>query len=572
MRTFFKYNIMCDAASLLRRLVLLLLLVISAENASAQLTLGYCDEEGYTSSLTNNSTTATISCAMGLTPALQADYTFCSISYLRILLTAPENLTSFKVWLRKDLNDVEDLSSIDIEPSALVEGWNDIALPDSIRLTGAETYYCGYSYRQSVKTRIPLSGTKGTDESFYVSTGGTWRDMSDRYAPICIRVGLSSNYQYAMELLDLRLDHRWFDIHSEGDSIVLRGSIRNLGSDPLHQFRVTVEEANLNRHEATYDCASTGFGYSVPFEFSFPRSGNITSTSPDIPIRLAISQPNGQENQCDHATRRTLYYELGESNPDPQTAPTNLLIEEFTSEGNGYAPAGQTHLRNSIERALQRIPDANPDVIILSRHEGYGPADAWRVAGSDYKASFFGPEELTFAPAAMVCRNGLPFSTTLDEDSIAQLISERLNVQYGSIRFDQATFDADTRTVSATLTTHLYGVSAYRNPTLVVCVKQDKAASVAQKNYYPTLYDSDWQRDVVRSYIPLPHKGRLLGDADPEAIAAGLVQVSDCVDRQFTVSRTLPSDITSKEGLSLVAYIFDNNYTDQIIAVSQSKF
>ena len=97
---------MCDALSSLRRLALLLLLVISTENALAQLTLGYCDEEGYTSSLTNSSTESTISCAMGLTPALQADYTFCSISYLRILLTAPENLTSFKVWLRKDLNDV----------------------------------------------------------------------------------------------------------------------------------------------------------------------------------------------------------------------------------------------------------------------------------------------------------------------------------------------------------------------------------------------------------------------------------------------------------------------------------
>ena len=133
----YKYIIMCKASSSLRRLVLLLLLVISAESASAQLTLGYCDEEGYTGSLTNSSTEATISCAMGLTPALQADYTFCSISYLRILLTAPENLTSFRVWLRKDLNDVEDLSAIDIEPSALVEGWNDIALPDSIRLTTA---------------------------------------------------------------------------------------------------------------------------------------------------------------------------------------------------------------------------------------------------------------------------------------------------------------------------------------------------------------------------------------------------------------------------------------------------
>ncbi|MBP5499232.1 MAG: hypothetical protein J6Y05_00880, partial [Bacteroidales bacterium] len=115
---------MYKASSALLRLVVLLLLVISAESASAQLTLGYCDEEAYTGSLTNNSTEATISCAMGLTPALQADYTFCSISYLRIYLIEPENLTSFKVWLRKDLDDSEDLTGIDVEPSTLVVGWN----------------------------------------------------------------------------------------------------------------------------------------------------------------------------------------------------------------------------------------------------------------------------------------------------------------------------------------------------------------------------------------------------------------------------------------------------------------
>ena len=162
--------------------------------------------------------------------------------------------------------------------------------------------------------------------------------------------------------------------------------------------------------------------------------------------------------------------------------------------------------------------------------------------------------------------------TTLDEDSLAQLISERLNVQYGSIKFDKITFDADTRTVSATITTHLYGISVYRNPTLVVCIKQEKVTSVAQKNYYPTLYESEWQRDVVRSFIPLPDDGRLLGDADLDAIATGQIKISDYVTRQFTVSQTLPSDITSKEGLSLVAYIFDNNHTNQIIAVFQSKF
>ena len=568
----FKYILMCNASSSIRRVVVLLMLALSSWSVSAQITLGYCDEEGDTGNLTNNSTEATISCAMGITPAMQADYTFCSISYLRILLTAPENLTSFRVWLRKDLDDEEDLTGIDIEPSDLDPGWNDIALPNGIELTGTETYYCGYSYRQSTKTRIPTCGKVGTANSFFVSTGNSWRDMSDRYPPVCIRAGLSSNYEYAMELMDLRLAHRWFDINCERDTIVIQGSIRNLGNHPLQHFRVTVEEDNRNNYEAEFDCNSTYFGYSVPFEFRFLRGENIVSTNPDIPILLSILQPNGQENQCDHATSRTLYYELGESNPDPLTAPTNLLIEEFTSENNGYAPAGQTHLRNSIQQALQRIPDANPDVIILSRHEGYGPADTWRIAGSDYKATFFGPEQLTFAPAAMVCRNGLPFSTTLDEDSIAQLISERLNVQYGHIELDEITFDADTHTVSAAIKTHLYGVSVYRNPTLVVCIKQDQVTSVSQKNYYPTLYNSDWQRDVVRSFIPLPYNGRLLGNVDLDAVATGQIEVSDYVSQQFTVHQTIPSDITSKEGLSLVAYIFDNNYTNQIIAVSQTKF
>lgn len=565
-------KIMCNASSSAQRFVLLVLLALSAWSASAQLTLGYCNEEGYTGNLSNSNTEATISCAMGLTPALQTDFTFCSVSYLRILLTAPDHFTSFKAWLRKGLDDSEDLTSIDIEPSTLVEGWNDIALPNSVELTGTETIYCGYSYQQNAKTSIPTSGTRGTAESFYVSTGSTWRDMSDRYAPVCIRAGLASNYQYALELMDLRLEHRWFEIGSENDTIVLRGSIRNLGSDPLHHFKVSVDEAGSNRHEAEYECESTSFGYYVPFEFRFPRGENILSTNPDIPILVTISQPNGQENQCDHESSRNLYYELGESNPDPLVAPTNLLIEEFTSENNGYAPAGQTHLRNSIERALQRLGDSNPDVIVLSRHEGYGPADAWRIAGSDYKADLFGKEQLTFAPAALVCRNGLPFSTTLDEDSIAQLIAEHLNVQYGNIKFGEVAFDADTHTVSATIQTHLYGVSVYRNPTLVVCVKQDKAPSISQKNYYPTLYDNEWQRDVVRSFFTLPNDGSLLGNANLDAVATGQIQVSDYVNQQFTVSQTVPSDITSNEGLTLVAYIFDKNYTNQIIAVFQTKF
>jgi len=553
-------------------LLLTLLLTVSLTNATAQITLGHCGEGDHTGGVTNNKTDVIISAAMGLTPALQDDYTFCSISYLRIYLVAPENFNSLNVWVRKNLSDTENMTSIDVDPSTLSYGWNDIELPNQIALNGSDSFYCGYSYQQSVKTLIPTNGTKGTTESFYVSTGSSWRDMSAQYAPVCIRAGLSSNYGHAIELTDLRLEQRYFEMNSSQDTVTIHGTIRNLGNERLHHFTVSVQDSNNDAIRAEYECNNIYFGYKVPFVFKFQHSDNANIAHPDIPIVVNISHPNGEENQNDHPSSGTLYYELGQSDYDDESAPKSLFIEEFTSENNGYSPSGQTHLRNSINRALELIGGATPEVILLSRHEGYGPADAWHVANSDYDASFFGSEELTFAPAAMVCRNGLPFSTTLSEDSIASLIAEQYNTQCGTIEFEDLKFDSDNHTISATIKTHLMSVTNYMNPTLVVCVKQEKAASVAQKNYYPETYDGSWQHDVVRKFFSLSRNGKLLGDLDLDAVAAGQVKVSDYVSQQYNISDIIPSDITSSDELKLVAYIFDKNYTNKIIAVHQAKF
>ncbi len=555
-----------------RFLLLTLLLAISLANASAQITLGHCGEGDYTGGITNNKIGTTISAAMGLTPALQKDFTFCSVSYLRLYFVAPENLTSLNVWMRKDLASEENLTSIDVDPTTLSKGWNDIELPSPIALNGSETYYCGYSYQQSVKTMIPTNGTKGVAESFYVSTGSSWRDMSAQYAPVCIRAGLSSNYSNAIELTDLRLEQRYFVMDSNQDTVTIHGIIRNLGNEGLNQFTVSVKDNDNDVINTVFECDNILFGDIIPFEFRFQLNHDMNVTHPDIPISVAISNPNGIENQSDHVSTGTLYYEIGQSTYDADSMKAGLFIEEFTSENNGFAPAGQTHLRNSIDRALELIGDNAPEVILLSRHEGYGPADAWHVANSDYDASFFGPDELTFAPAAMVCRNGLPFSTTLSEDSIAKLIAEQYNTQYGIIEFENLSFNLDNDTISATIKTHLLSVTNYMNPTLVVCVKQEKAASVAQKNYYPEIYDGSRQHDVVRKFFSLPRNGKLLGDLDLDAVAAGQVKVSDYVSQQYNISDIISSGITSSEELTLVAYIFDKDYTNEIIAAYQVKF
>jgi len=572
MKRYIIYEVKNHATAVLRHSLLLVLLAFCLPCAHAQVTLGYCDEATPSGSLSNSSTTALISCSMGLTPALTADYTFCSISFLRIYLTEPDHLTSLSVWVRSRLDDAECLTAIDVEPSTLATGWNDIALPSPIRLSPPDTCYCGYSYTQNAKTAIPTSGTRGTGQSFFVSTGNGWRDMSGRYAPVCIRAGLSSNHQYAVGLTGLALSHRWHDIGSTGDTITLYGTVRNLGSEPLQRFDITVEDSDKARYDSTCLVSGIGFGQSMPFEFRFPRADHGPLTSPDIPVTVTVSQPNGQSNECDHPTSRTVYYEVGQGNPDPGSTPAPLLIEEFTSENNGYAPAGQTHLRNAIARALESLGPDSPSPIVLSRHEGYGPADSWRVAGSDYDPSLFGPQQLSFAPAAMVGRAAPPFSTTLPEDSIARLIISGPATPYGSIRIEAPVFDPTSRTLSAIVRTRLFGISVFRNPTLVVCVKQDKAPSVAQKNYYPERYDSRWLPDVVRSFAVLPDQGSLLAGLDLDAVATGQVAVGDRAEQQFEVSLSLPADVTSADGLSLVAYIFDRGFTRSIITASELKF
>lgn len=552
-------------------LLLALLMTISLANASAQITLGYCGEGEYTSSLTNNKTAVTISVAMGVTPALQNDFTFCSISYLRFYLTAPENFTSFSIWIRHKLTDTEDLTSLDLDPSTLAAGWNDIALPNPIALNGTDTYYCGYSYQQSVKTKIPLNGEKGISESVYVMAGSSWRDMSAQYAPVCIRAGLSSNYQHALELTDLRLEQRFFEMHSKQDTVTVSGTIRNLGNERLHHFTVTMQDNGSETISTKYACDSICFGERIPFEFSFEHSGNSNVADPDIPIVVTVGLPNDAANQCDHSIADTLYYEIGQSKEAAENVPKSLFVEEFTSEANGYAPAGQTHLRNSIELALEQIEGTTPEVILLSRHEGYGPADAWHIPDNDYQASFFGADELTFVPAAMVGRSSLPFSTTLSEDSIAHLIAEQCDTQHATIVCEDTKFDPDSHILSATIKTHLLDVTKYKNPTLVVCIKQEKVASVNQKNYYPEKYNGEWQQDIARKFFALSNNGRLFGQISSETVAAGQAKVEDYVSQEFSFSESIPNDIASADGLFLVAYIFDKNHTNKIIAAQQVK-
>lgn len=552
----------------MRTLGILFLFLFSALPLHAEVTIGYCDDQVSESGVSNSSTTATISCAIGLTPAVQAPYDYCNVSYLCVGLTNPQNYTSFRVWLRNELTDETDLIGLDVDPATLQAGWNYFELPASVALPVNTTLYCGYSYTQSAKTPIAAHGPKGTANGFYLGSNGKWKDNSSSYAPLCIRAGLKSQMNNAVRLNQLGLSPRCFTLASINDTLTISGEVLNIGNEPLQSFQITCIDQGSFPQSFDFSCAATEYGERVPFELQLPISNRQEVT--DAPIAIQLSFPNGTENESLKQTSDTLYYEVADWSI---TNNGTILIEEFTSERCGYAPIGQQRLREALR--------SNNHYILISHHEGFGPADSWRVSSnSDYTPALFGSEQLTFAPAVLINRKGLPVSTTLPTDSLEQIIASLPANHYFSPTISNTKLEQETRKLTVNIDVNIHVAAAIRNPHVVCCVKQDTLASIAQNNYYPESYSSQYQLDAIRCYLKEEGgNGALYSQTDMEAVFSGRQPIGDqltesdngvrSISMQF--SAILPTDIRSLNGLSVVCYIYDKGFSNQVVGTCEYK-
>ena len=561
----------------LGRMLAVIALLLLTFPLHAQLIMGYCDDNVTRGSLLHSGS-GSYGCAVALTPELQQTYSYCDIQSIHIGLCNVDNISQLQVWLRRHLTDEEPLAVADADVSQLVNGWNEIPLPSTISLPG-DTLYCGYSYTQTGKVYIPFTPSVNVAGSTWLMSNNKWKDYSSKYGPLYIRAGLLSRYANALQLHDTWLGHRDYLINADRDSIVVRGTVTCMGASPLTSFLVTCVDADGATTNATVACTPTACGYDVPFELHIRHGVNGYQLSPDVPLTVGVSLPNGEPNEyADAHLADTLYYELGETNP--LGLPCNLLIEEFTSERSGYAPAGQTHLREALPLVLPTLygPDYQelvglwtPELILLSHHEGYGPADPWHITDPTYDATLFGSDCLTFAPGAIANRHGTVFSTTLPEDSIARMITGGYAAAYADVQLSEAKIDLEARTVSVLAQTSLFTISHFLEPVLTICLVQDSVPSIAQVNYYPDLYDGEWQHDVVRCYLDVTEDGRLIQGYQTNDIQQGRIPIGNQYSHQFEAHASLPDDIQSSGGLRLVAYIYDAADLHRIIAAFELK-
>lgn len=551
-----------------------LLLQCSEWTVSAQIYAGYCPDKISAKGLSNAKVDVTVSCATAFTrDDIFAPYQACDLGLVSVGLSATEGLSSLHVWVSEHLAS-EPLIDVDVPVSSLTVGWNDVTLPNVVALSAYDTLYCGYVYTQSVKSVAAIShGTrKDLPLSFYLAVNGKWNNVAAKNGPVSIRAGVVGHAGHVMALHDLTLSHRcqpFCTDYTQHQPLLLRGTVQNLGTQSLHDIRLTYADNDAEPVSATLALGhDIAFGETASFAYSLVPGQTVTAPQTDIALQLTVGCTGEAADATILDGQRTLYYDLYD---DSQLdTPTINIIEEFTSERCGFAPVGQQRLREAVALAKQQADPNTADFVILSHHEGFGPADAWRVTDkSDYDASLFGPDKLTFAPAAMVNRATVPFSTTLPADSMAALLQTSPMQSFAALQIDDVTHSGNQ--VTATVSVQPCVLSFCENPQLVLCVVQPEVASKAQKNYYPQDYPGDVQRDVIRCYLHnVTGSDALLQKADMEAVMNGTVRTADYVEVtadgkiRFEYRGTLPSDLSSLSGLTLVAYIYDKGYTNQM--------
>ncbi|MBQ0056075.1 MAG: hypothetical protein KBT20_00325 [Bacteroidales bacterium] len=565
-----------------------MLLTMTFTQLRAQSYFGYCTDEAIAASFSTSSTSSTMSVAICLPPETIKQCPGCNINGISAGLYTVSGVKTFSVWIREHLNSA-NIAEVPVEVSDLATGWNQIALPASIKAADYDTLYVGIDYKQSrmLTKAMGAAGEKGTPNSFWAATDGKWTDRCSSYKPACIRANISTDVNRQMSLADAFIESGRYQEAANVDGqekpsreVSVAGMVQNTGNDPLTAFSIAWEAKTASATQSGiqhFDC-SASFMQKVPFRFDIAPLASLVGNS-NIQLHLTLQWPDGStQDIVDGNGERTLYFDVLDSQAGRVSkSKAGVLVEQYTSFLNGFASFGQQHAAKAIAKYAE---SSSTPLVMITRHEGYGPADALRPkSASDYwaQAAFHG-EGLNFAPAMTVNRHGEAISTTLPVDSLCQFIARHAEESPSHTWFESC----DVRK-TGTLQYELDVKIAYNSlswgfdPVLVVCLVQDSLHidKLTQKDYGYSDDDAEagadmYERNVVLQFIT-PNYGTtlmLLSDpsAAPDVVEEGRVPVGDGTPLTTTLSFSVPD---SSGNYSVAVWVC--NWTDSDRSVECAK-
>jgi len=464
--------------------------------AQAGIRLGYCNDN-INPSFVNASTTGNINVAICLPPEQLADYKNLGVNEVHLGINSLDDVTSLKVWVRSELCGT-NLREWEVDPAQAEPGWLNCTLDEILPLETLDSLYLGCEYTQSAKSKkvIGSSGSK-CDYCFFGGLNNKWKNYSNNYSPLCIYAVLGAVVPHDLKLTELSTDNRTQLLlpGKKAKPLQVKGSFINNGIEPIEAFTIRWKDG-AQCGEEQYICHVPSCE-SADFELEVQPS---LYNQANAPLQLTVALPEGVEDAHPDNNSGTLYYDVYEAETMAH-ARQFVLLEQYTSLYNGYCMIGKRvdYVQSELEKRTQ-----GPKGLVLTQHQGYGPADSLRVTDNNpYTArAIFGPEALQYAPALSINHKRV-YSGLLDCDTLMTLVDALLTNDlyvYNQIEAT-ATYDDAQQQISLHCTVTPVCNSWCSNPVVVACLVKDTVElNGRQKDYFldTELFE---ETNVVRGYF-----------------------------------------------------------------------
>ena len=260
------------------------------------------------------------------------DAAYASVSACKVIIKQGSDITS-----------ATEVLSQTVSPTDLVANWNTITLTSPYKVDSSENLYIGYQATIAAAV-YPVSVSNGTNpKQAWFYTGSSYLNLIDDIGysyTVMIKALASTKVSPANEISLTSLNIN--DYVFLGDSVQIKGTIKNLGSAILNSFTTSYEINNQVIDTETISGLNISSSGSYSFAFTkyyIPSAANILST-----IKVNISNPNGTPDLEKNNTQTTsLKLKVYNTSLD-----RIVLHEGFTSSSCGPCKSGNASLKSVL--------------------------------------------------------------------------------------------------------------------------------------------------------------------------------------------------------------------------------
>lgn len=397
------------------------------------LSIGYCDGQlGYASDLSFKNKNDWGEAAVCFPKEALKSYAGSKIAAVNVGLLSRINLDSLKIWIRKDLNgeNIVEHTITSASTPRISKGWNVMELDVPMTITGEETLYVGYSYKQRSGVSAISYVNTPQEGALWTKFGadGEWTDRSDKGALSLEMVVFGTSLpQYDLQLKQASL------LWSPGGEMLVKATVRNKGCRTVKGFTLTADIQDTDESFGAQFDNELNAGEEC--QLTFQGSSAVDGIGTQHPVVVSISRLSDgltDENTFNNTLTTDFLYKR------------HVLLEEFTTEKCLNCPAMANLLHGVLAKDKYLY-----DVSMVAHHAGYYIDDFTQPCDNDL-TWLFNNSGATYAPALMfdrysytVTEAGLPTPVVSlgNEETLQRLLDNRLET--GSHVYLQPEVSAD---------------------------------------------------------------------------------------------------------------------------------